>query len=170
MKNDWEIFEKLTSIFQILFGVVIIYATLWGFFNQFDTDSNEFVISTENADYYELMSEHYFSLLLGIIGIVGGIKWFFYKTNGWLLTILFWFSLGLSTSIALLDLVIYNSYEVTSDPGFWIFTVTILISILLLVILTLKFFRNKYKLTKRALITFVTIFFIILIDRMILNK
>lgn len=170
MKNDWEIFEKLTSVFQFLFGIVILYATYWRVFYDFDSGLNEYVFSKGKVDYYEFITDEYFSLVLGIVGIVGGINWFFYKTNGWLLTLLFWFSLGFSTSVVFYKFITYSSHNITSNPEFWIYSLTIFITILLLVFLTVEFFWKKYKPTKIQLITLGTIVLMVLIDRLVLNK
>lgn len=164
MKTDWEIFEKIISVLQILLGITIISVLIWSV----NISTNQIL---EHSDYtwkdvsvLKLIKNHHFFTLLGLIGIIGGIKWFKYKTYGWLLSFLFWFLLGFSTTLIAWKLKQQEPSVVRADEEYWIYYSTIFVSFFLTILLGLKMFWIKYNPKKKSLIIFGLLLLVFVID------
>ena len=170
MQTDWEIFEKIISVIQILLGITIVSVLIWSVnlsVNQF-LDHSDY--TWKDISILKLIKNHHFFTLLGLIGITGGIGWFKYKTFGWLLSFIFWFLLGFSTILITLKFKQEEPNVIRANEEYWIYYSTIFVSFFLAILLVLKTFWNKYNPTKKSLIIFGMILLAFVIDKIVLTE
>lgn len=167
MKTDWEIFEKIISSIQVLLGITIVSVLFWSLYIRIGLILEHSDYTWENVSVLKLIKNHHFFTLLGLMGIFGGINWFKFKTHGWLLSFLFWFLLGFSTSIILWKLKQQEPNVIRADEEYLIYYSILLISFFLAILLGLRTFWIKYNPTKKTIIIFGLILLTFVIDKII---
>ena len=133
MKTNWEIFEKIMSVIQILIGFTIIYILFSTLYTSTSNILEHFDYTWKDISIIKLIKNHHFITLLGLIGIIGGIKWFKFKTTGWLISFMFWFLVGFST--ILLTLKCEEPNIIRTDEEYLIYYSVILVSFIIAFIL-----------------------------------
>jgi len=169
MKTDWEIFEKIISVIQILLGITIISGIVWSVNINLNQIFEHFDYSWRDVSVLKLIKNNYYSTLLGLMGIIGGIKWFKYKTSGWILSFMFWFLLGFSTALITWKFKQQEPNVFRANEEYWVYYSTIFISFFLAILLGLKTFWKKYKPKKQSLIIFGVILLTFVIDLIVLT-
>lgn len=170
MKTDWEIFEKIVSVIQILLGITIISVLIWSVNISISQIFEHSDYTWKDISILKLIKNNHFFTLLGLMGIIGGIGWFKYKTNGWLLSFMFWFLLGLSTTLVALKFKLQEPNVMRANEEYLIYYSTIFVSFFLAILLVLKTFWNKYNPTKKSSIIFGIILLTFIIDKIILTE
>jgi hypothetical protein len=167
MKTDWEIFEKIVSTFQVLFGIAILFTLIWSVNFSYNQTFERLDLGWKDISIFKLITKYHFTAILGLVGIIGGIGWFRYKTYGWLLSFMFWFLLGLSSVLVLLKYKQQEPNVVRAFEEYLIYYSTIFTSFFLATLIMFKNFWNKYNPRKISLIIFGTILLTLVLDKII---
>lgn len=170
MKTDWEIFEKIFSVIQIVLGITIISVLIWSVNISISQILEHSDYTWKDVSILKLIKNHHFFTLLGLIGIIGGIGWFKFKTFGWQLSFMFWFLLGFSTALVALKFKQQEPNSIRANEEYLIYYSTIFISFFLAILLALKTFWKKYNPTKKSLIIFGIILLTFVIDKIVLTE
>jgi hypothetical protein len=170
MKTDWGIFEKTFSLIQILLGITIISVIIWSVNINISQIFERTDYTWKDISILKLIKNHHFFTFLGLMGIIGGIGWFKYKTSGWLLSFMFWFLLGFSTTLVAMKFKQQEPSVIRANEEYLIYYSTILVSFFVAILLVLKTFWNKYNPTKKSLIIFGIILLTFIVDKIILTE
>lgn len=168
MKTDWEIFQKIMSGIQIVYGLTFISFVIWFMklgLSQFYELSNK---SWENLSYFNLFKIYNFNIIWSLIGIIGGVKWFKNQKSGWLLSILFWILSSYSATLFIVKLNYKKSLSNTDTDVSLLFYLILIISGLFSIILLSKYFRKKYIVERKSILLYISLLILLMIDRFIL--
>jgi hypothetical protein len=169
MKTNWEIFEKTMSVIQILLGVTIAYILFSALYTSTSNILEHFNYTWKDISIQKLIIKHHFFTLLGLIGIIGGIKWFKFKTTGWLMSFMFWFLIGFSTILLTLKFKDKEPNVIRNIEEYLISYSIILVSFIIAFILGSKTFWTKYNPDKKSLIITGILLLFFVINRIILT-
>jgi len=168
MKTNWEIFEKIMSVIQILLGVTLIYILFSTLYTSTNNFLDHFDYTWKDISIIKLIKNHHFITLLSLIGIIGGIKWFKFKTIGWLLSFIFWFLIGFYMILLTLKFKSEEPNAIRTDEEYLIYYSIILVSFAIAFLLGLKTFWKKYNPDKKSLVITGILLLFFVIDRIIL--
>jgi len=168
MSKGWTIFEKITGVLQIIFGLVLIYILIWGL----NIKLNQFYKITEitgsDISIFKIFYTNHYNLILSLLGIVSGVLLIRNNKIGWILSITTWFSYCIGTILTTRKIALKNSnFEIFSGQ-YNIYGLMIIIFLIMGILLISKEFRKKYSPNYKswALLILSTAFFIL--DRLIL--
>ncbi|MCH2033554.1 MAG: hypothetical protein MK202_08560 [Tenacibaculum sp.] len=170
MKTDWDIFEKIMSIIQLIFGIAIIWIVIKTVKYYLVEIFGSADLNWESLLQINILEKTYFSFIHGLIGVLGGTLWFKNKKSGWMLSLSFWIITCCTVTLTTAKSMYRDSFSniIKSNEEYWIYSIVIFISLLLIFVLSSKYFREKYKPDLKTLTIYGSILALLLITRFIL--
>lgn len=165
MTKSWTIFEKITGILQIIFGLVLIYILIWAI----NIKLNQvFKITGSDISFFKIFYTHHYNFILSLLGIVSGVLLIRNNKIGWILSISTWFSYSIGTIFTTWKIALGNSNFEIYSGHYIIYGLMIIIFLIMGILLISKEFRKKYSPNRKSwvLLILITAFFIL--DRLIL--
>tara|TARA_R100001369_G_scaffold73411_3_gene101962 strand:- start:97 stop:606 length:510 start_codon:yes stop_codon:yes gene_type:complete len=145
MNKNWKLFEKVISVFQIIFGIAIISLVLWSV-------NTTITIIFEHSDYtwrdvsfYKLVKNNHFYILSSLLCISSGILLLKNKKIGWVLSVTTWLVYGLGTLLNTLKKNDKNESVIQSNSDSIIVGIFVVSFLTIAMCLTFKPFRTKYE-------------------------
>jgi hypothetical protein len=159
--------EKTISIIQIASAIFLIW---------FAIDNLLMIIEVSHRPYFrgaeisilKLFRTYHLNIILGLISLISGIALLFQKFWSWALSVIFWFSFSFSLFISMIKLYL-------KKPIFEIDKILLTVFIVLIfacggIILINENFRKKYTPNKSTWIIIISTIFIIILDRIYINR
>ncbi|SHJ21466.1 hypothetical protein [Flavobacterium terrae] len=159
--------EKIISTIQIATAIFLIW---------FSIDNLLMIIEVVHRPYFggaeisilKLFKTYHLNIILGLISLVSGIGLLFQKFWAWTLSIIFWFSISSSLFISMIKLNLKKPVLEINKILLTVFILLILACIGL--ILVKENFRKRYIPNRSTWIIILSTIFIILLDRIYINR
>lgn len=159
MNKTWLAIEKILGVLITIWGCFVLYSMV----NMIAEISNSGFLATGKVTYASMVRGNHLSTIVSIIGLFGGIMLLFNDKNGWIFSVI---------ATAMFALLLLISSKANSTNGTLPYAANFkgygLLSILffiILVLLTLKPFRLKYKPTAKNWMWIVIIIVVMMIDK-----
>lgn len=88
MPKKFAYAEKLIALFQIAFGLICLYALIYGLYVFIDFARINNRISFKEISIYEIFKNYHLEIILNMVFILGGLLLFLQKKLGWHLTLI----------------------------------------------------------------------------------
>lgn len=159
MNKTWFVTEKVLGVLITVWGCFVLYSMV----NMFSEIVNSGFLATSKVTVSSMIRGNHLSTIVSLIGMFGGVSLLFNDKNGWLLSVI---------AAAMFALLLLISSKANSANGTLPYAANFkgygLLSILffiILVLLTLKPFRIKYKPTAKNWMWIAIIIAVMMIDK-----
>jgi len=143
------IFGKITSLIQIVFGILIIYINLKFFKYSLNIVMEYSGLTWNKISMFKLLADYQFMILVGLAFIVSGILMLLSKGLGWAIGIAAWIILV----VLGLTLIIFNDVTTTimytDNFQYWIFGLMMMVCFVCISILISKPLREKFQIGRK---------------------
>ena len=156
-------FEKIIAVIQILLGFLLVFLSIYSVYTVAIQAVEYFGLTWNEISFYKLFKRNSIIFILGVIAIFGGSYLIKNHLKGWMLSLVFFISIGIITVIRFIQLICEGLND-EDRLGVFFISVFILMSFLIPLYLTKRQFLLKYspKRNDRIFIMASTVFFVVI--------
>lgn len=164
MTRNWMIFEKVSGLFLILFGITFAFAVFWAekIDLKYVIENSEY--SWRDVSFPQIFIRQHLNLFLMLLSLFSGFKLLKNSRIGWIGSVICLFANAFLFLYITVKIHIVKSIFSEGEVSSWIIVLLIVVFLVLGILLITKEFRKKYNSSKKTWILIFSFIICLLID------